>query len=457
MGIMSKKRTPIYKVLYFQVICAIIFGVLLGYFFPDVGAQMKPFGDGFIRLIKMIIAPVIFCTVVTGIAGMEDMKKVGKTGGLALLYFEVVSTIALIIGLIVVNVCQPGVGMHVDPSTLDSGAVAAYTGPGKMQTPTQFLMNIIPHTVVGAFADGEILQVLFFSLLFGFALHKFGGRGTLIFDVIEKSSHVLFQIVGMIMRVAPVGAFGAMAFTIGKYGIGSLLPLAELMGTFYLTCLLFVLGVLGGICRWHGFSIFRYIGYIKEELLIVLGTSSSESVLPRMMAKMEHAGVSKPVVGLVIPTGYSFNLDGTAIYLTMAAVFIAQACDVQMTIMQQVTLLAVLLLTSKGAAGVTGSGFIVLAATLSAVGHVPVAGLALILGVDRFMSEARALTNMIGNGIACIVVGHWMKDVNEDQLNEVMHPKNRHLAEAAASAQELEQIAGAKAKYDHKPDAKADV
>lgn len=454
---MSKKRTPIYKVLYFQVICAIIFGVLLGYFFPDVGAQMKPFGDGFIRLIKMIIAPVIFCTVVTGIAGMEDMKKVGKTGGLALLYFEVVSTIALIIGLIVVNVCQPGVGMHVDPSTLDSGAVAAYTGPGKMQTTTQFLMNIIPHTVVGAFADGEILQVLFFSLLFGFALHKFGGRGTLIFDVIEKSSHVLFQIVGMIMRVAPVGAFGAMAFTIGKYGIGSLLPLAELMGTFYLTCLLFVLGVLGGICRWHGVSIFRYIGYIKEELLIVLGTSSSESVLPRMMAKMEHAGVSKPVVGLVIPTGYSFNLDGTAIYLTMAAVFIAQACDVQMTIMQQVTLLAVLLLTSKGAAGVTGSGFIVLAATLSAVGHVPVAGLALILGVDRFMSEARALTNMIGNGIACIVVGHWMKDVNEDQLNEVMHPKNRHLAEAAASAQELEQIAGAKAKYDHKPDAKADV
>ena len=454
---MSKKRTPIYKVLYFQVICAIIFGVLLGYFFPDVGAQMKPFGDGFIRLIKMIIAPVIFCTVVTGIAGMEDMKKVGKTGGLALLYFEVVSTIALIIGLIVVNVCQPGVGMHVDPSTLDSGAVAAYTGPGKMQTTTQFLMNIIPHTVVGAFADGEILQVLFFSLLFGFALHKFGGRGTLIFDVIEKSSHVLFQIVGMIMRVAPVGAFGAMAFTIGKYGIGSLLPLAELMGTFYLTCLLFVLGVLGGICRWHGFSIFRYIGYIKEELLIVLGTSSSESVLPRMMAKMEHAGVSKPVVGLVIPTGYSFNLDGTAIYLTMAAVFIAQACDVQMTIMQQVTLLAVLLLTSKGAAGVTGSGFIVLAATLSAVGHVPVAGLALILGVDRFMSEARALTNMIGNGIACIVVGHWMKDVNEDQLNEVMHPKNRHLAEAAASAQELEQIAGAKAKYDHRPDAKADV
>ncbi|WP_288657096.1 dicarboxylate/amino acid:cation symporter, partial [uncultured Duodenibacillus sp.] len=370
----------------------------------------------------------------------------GKTGGLALLYFEVVSTIALIVGLFIVNVCQPGVGMHVDPKTLDAGAVAAYTGPGKMQTTTQFLMNIIPSTVVGAFAQGEILQVLFFSLLFGFALHKFGGRGTLVFDVIEKSSHVLFQIVGMIMRVAPIGAFGAMAFTIGKYGIASLVPLAELMGTFYLTCILFIFVVLGGICRWHGFSIFRYIGYIKEELLIVLGTSSSESVLPRMMAKMEHAGVSKSTVGLVIPTGYSFNLDGTAIYLTMAAVFIAQACDVQMTLFQQITLLAVLLLTSKGAAGVTGSGFIVLAATLSAVGHVPVAGLALILGIDRFMSEARALTNMIGNGIACIVVGQWMKDVNEDQLNEVMHPDKRHLAEEAAMNMEADQIAASKQK-----------
>ncbi len=343
---MATKRTPIYKVLYFQVICAIIFGVLLGNFFPDIGAQMKPLGDGFIKLIKMIIAPVIFCTVVTGIAGMEDMKKVGKTGGLALIYFEVVSTIALIVGLCMVNLLQPGVGMHVDPKSLDTGAIAAYTAPGKMQTTTQFIMNIIPSTVVGAFAEGEILQVLFFSLLFGFALHKFGGRGTLVFDVIDKSSQVLFQIVGMIMRVAPVGAFGAMAFTIGKYGVASLIPLAELMGTFYLTCILFIFIVLGGICHWHGFSIFRYIGYIKEELLIVLGTSSSESVLPRMMAKMEHAGVNKSVVGLVIPTGYSFNLDGTAIYLTMAAIFIAQACDVQMTLMQQVTLLAVLLLTS---------------------------------------------------------------------------------------------------------------
>ena len=351
---------------------------------------------------------------------MSDMKMVGKAGGLALLYFEIVSTVALVIGLLIVNTVQPGVGMHVDPSTLDQSAVSAYAGPGKMQTTTQFLMNIIPVTVVGAFAEGEILQVLFFSLLFGFALHKFGGRGTLIFDVIEKSSFVLFQIVGMIMRVAPLGAFGAMAFTIGKYGIASLIPLAKLMGTFYITCLLFIFVVLGLICRWHGFSITRYISYIKEELLIVLGTSSSESVLPRMMTKMEQAGVDRSIVGLVIPTGYSFNLDGTAIYLTMAAVFIAQACDVDMTMSQQITLLLVLLLTSKGAAGVTGSGFIVLAATLSAVGHVPVAGLALILGIDRFMSEARALTNMIGNGIACVVVGHWCKQVDNTKLDAVL-------------------------------------
>ncbi len=425
MSVKANQKTPIYKVLYFQVICAIILGVLLGNFFPDIGSQMKPFGDGFIRLIKMVIAPVIFCTVVTGIAGMEDMKKVGKTGGLALLYFEVVSTIALIIGLIVVNTIQPGAGMHVDPSTLDTKAVAAYSEPGKLQSTTDFIMNIIPHTIVGAFAEGEILQVLFFSVLFGFALHKFGGRGTLIFDVIEKTSHVLFQIVGMIMRVAPIGAFGAMAFTIGKYGIASLLPLAKLMGTFYLTCILFIVFVLGTICRVHGFSLLKYLSYIKDELLIVLGTSSSESVLPRMMTKMEMAGVSRSVVGLVIPTGYSFNLDGTAIYLTMASVFIAQACDVDMTLTQQLTLLAVLLLTSKGAAGVTGSGFIVLAATLSAVGHVPIAGLALILGIDRFMSEARAITNMIGNGIACVVVGHWCKEVNNTKLHEVLlnHPK----------------------------------
>lgn len=418
-------KKPFYKVLYVQVLFAIAVGIVLGVVYPDLGAKMKPFGDAFVRLIKMIIAPVIFCTVVTGIAGMEDMKTVGKTGGLALLYFEVVSTLALIIGLIIVNTVQPGAGMHVDPATLDQTAIAAYADPGKMQTTTEFLMNVIPSTVVGAFAEGEILQVLFFSVLFGFALHKFGGRGTIIYDIIEKSSKVFFQIVNMIMQVAPIGAFGAMAFTIGKYGIASLIPLAKLMASFYATCLLFIFLVLGAICRRHGFSVLRYLSYIKEELFIVLGTSSSESALPRMMTKMEKAGVERSVVGLVIPTGYSFNLDGTAIYLTMAAVFIAQACDIDLTLTQELTLLAVLLITSKGAAGVTGSGFIVLAATLSAVGHVPVAGLALILGIDRFMSEARALTNMIGNGIATIVVGHWCKQVDNEKLEATLGFRKR--------------------------------
>lgn len=436
---MTQKK-PIYKHLYVQVLCAIFIGVLLGYFYPDLGAQMKPLGDGFIKLIKMLIGPVIFCTVVIGIAGMEDMKKVGKVGGLALLYFEVVSTLALIIGLIVVNLVQPGAGMHVNPATLDMSSVAQYAHPQQAHSTIDFLINIIPSTIVGAFAEGNILQVLFFSILFGFGLQKLGGTKSIVFQFIEKGSKILFLLINWIMKVAPIGAFGAMAFTIGKYGIKSLVPMAELMIAFYATCILFVLGVLGGICKAHGFSIFRYLGYIKEELLIVLGTSSSESVLPRMIAKMEHAGVSKSVVGLVIPTGYSFNLDGTAIYLTMAAVFIAQACDVHMSLMQQITLLAVLLLTSKGAAGVTGSGFIVLAATLSAVGHVPVAGLALILGVDRFMSEARSITNMIGNGIACIVVGHWVKDVNEKELQHVMHPDNRHLADAAARKAEQELV-----------------
>ncbi len=413
-------KKPIYSILYFQVICAIITGITLGYFFPDLGASMKPLGDGFIKLIKMIIAPVIFCTVVVGIAGMKDMKKVGKTGGLAVLYFEVVSTIALIVGLILVNTIKPGAGMHIDPASLDTASVSMYTSGDKIGSTVDFFLHIIPETVVGAFAEGNILQVLFFSILFGVALQRFGGRRTLIFDIIEKSSHILFQIVNMIMRVAPIGAFGAMAFTIGKYGLHSLLPLAKLMGTFYLTCFLFIFVVLGAICRYAGFSVWRYICYIKEELLIVLGTSSSESALPRIMEKLEKAGVSKSVVGLVVPTGYSFNLDGTAIYLTMAAVFIAQACDVQMTLMQEITLLAVLLLTSKGAAGVTGSGFIVLAATLSAVGHIPVAGLALILGIDRFMSEARALTNIVGNGIATIVVGKWCKELDQDQLQKVL-------------------------------------
>jgi len=418
---MEAVKKPLYKSLYFQVIVAIVIGILLGHFAPALGESMKPLGDGFIKLIKMIIAPIIFCTVVVGIAGMEDMKKVGKTGGYALLYFEVVSSVALIVGLTIVNLVQPGTGMNIDPATLDTKGIAAYTKPGQMASTTEFLLNVIPNTVVDAFAKGEILQVLLFAVLFGFALHRFGGRGTLVFDWIEKSSHVLFTIVGYIMKVAPIGAFGAMAFTIGKYGVGSLLSLGKLMGTFYLTCLIFILVVLGLIARFHGFSILKFIRYIKEELLIVLGTSSSESVLPRMMAKMENLGVKKSTVGLVIPTGYSFNLDGTSIYLTMAAVFIAQATNTPMTIQQQLTLLAVLLLTSKGAAGVTGSGFIVLAATLSAVGHVPVAGLALILGIDRFMSEARALTNLIGNGVATVVVGKWCGELDEARMQKVLN------------------------------------
>lgn len=410
-------KPPLYKSLYVQVIFAIVIGVLLGHFAPETGTAMKPFGDAFIKLIKMIIAPVIFCTVVIGIAGMEDMKKVGKTGGMALLYFEVMSTLALIVGLLVVNLLQPGADMNIDVNSLDIASIASYTAPGKLETVTDFLLHIIPSSMIDAFAKGDVLQVLLVSVLFGFALHKLGGRGTLVFDFIEKISHVLFSIVGIIMKAAPIGAFGAMAFTIGKYGIASLLSLGKLMGTFYLTCLLFIFVVLGTVTRLHGFSIWKFVKYIKEELLIVLGTSSSESVLPRMIAKMENLGAKKSVVGLVIPTGYSFNLDGTAIYLTMAAVFIAQATNTPMTLMQQITLLAVLLLTSKGAAGITGSGFIVLAATLSAVGHVPVAGLALILGIDRFMSEARALTNTIGNGVATLVVARWGNDLDMQTLH----------------------------------------
>ncbi|MDR6679545.1 dicarboxylate/amino acid:cation symporter [Pseudomonas oryzihabitans] len=409
-------KQPLYKSLYFQVIVAIVLGVLLGHFYPQTGAAMKPLGDGFIKLIKMVIAPIIFCTVVTGIAGMQNMKAVGKTGGMALLYFEIFSTVALLIGLIVVNVVQPGAGMNVDVSTLDTKGIAAYAAAGEKQSTIDFLMNIIPSTVVNAFATGEILQVLFFAVLFGYALHRLGETGQLVFNFIDRISHVFFNIINVIMKLAPIGAFGAMAFTIGKYGVGTLVQLGYLMACFYITCLLFVLVVLGAVARVHGFSILKFIKYIREELLIVLGTSSSESALPRMLTKMQKLGAEKSVVGLVIPTGYSFNLDGTSIYLTMAAVFIAQATNTQMDITHQITLLLVLLISSKGAAGVTGSGFIVLAATLSAVGHVPVAGLALILGIDRFMSEARALTNLVGNGVASIVVAKWCGQLDEQTL-----------------------------------------
>jgi aerobic C4-dicarboxylate transport protein len=426
----GSRHKPLYSHLYFQVLVAIFFGVLLGHFFPGLASRMKPLGDAFIKLIKMMIAPIIFTTVVLGIAGVEDMKKVGKTGVLALLYFEGVSTLALIVGLVIINLAHPGVGMNVDPRSLDTNAIAAYTTPGALQGTSDFLLNLIPTTAVDAFARGDILQVLVFAVLFGCALHKFGGKGTLVFDLIEKLSHVLFGIVGIIMKAAPIGAFGAMAFTIGKYGVGSLTSLAKLMGTFYLTCLVFIFFVLGTIARLHGFSIWRFLKYIKEELLIVLGTSSSEAALAPLMIKMETLGVKKSTVGLVIPTGYSFNLDGTAIYLTMAAVFIAQATNTPLTLRHQITLLAVLLLTSKGAAGVTGSGFIVLAATLSAVGNVPVAGLALILGIDRFMSEARALTNLIGNGVATIVVARWTGELDNERMgSELSSGRERMLDE----------------------------
>ncbi|RCE20794.1 dicarboxylate/amino acid:cation symporter [Aeromonas caviae] len=372
--------------LYFQVILAITIGICLGHVYPSLGADMKPLGDGFVKLIKMIIAPVIFCTVVTGIAGMESMKAVGKTGAIALIYFEVVSTLALIIGLCVVNVLHPGAGMNVDPSSLDASAISVYADQAQSQGIIPFLLDVIPASVIGAFAGGNILQVLLFAVLFGFSLHHIGEKGKPIFNIIDGFSQVIFGIINMIMKLAPIGAFGAMAFTIGKYGIGSLVQLGQLIASFYLTCLLFIFLVLGSIAKANGFSIVRFIAYIREELLIVLGTSSSESVLPRMLVKMEALGCKKSVVGLVIPTGYSFNLDGTSIYLTMAAVFIAQATNTPLDLFHQLTLLVVLLISSKGAAGVTGSGFIVLAATISAVGHLPLAGLATLV-VARYCDQ----------------------------------------------------------------------
>lgn len=416
---MQNKR--LYQHLYFQVLTAISIGVLLGHFYPETGEAMKPLGDGFIKLIKMVIAPVIFCTVVTGIAGMENMKKVGRVGAKALLYFEVVTILAMAIGLLIVTIIKPGNGMNADVSKLDTRALATYTAKAQSHDTVDFLINIIPSTVVDAFAKGDILQVLLFALLFGFSLSALGQSGKLAFNLINEVTHVLFGIVNLIMKVAPIGAFGAMAFSIGKFGLGSLFKLGMLMASFYITCLLFIVLVLGSIAKICGFSIFKFIKYIKEELLIVLGTSSSESVLPRMMTKMENLGCSKPVVGLVIPTGYSFNLDGTSIYLTMAAVFVAQATNTPLTLTQTVTILGILLLTSKGAAGVTGSGFITLAATFAAIPLIPVAGLALILGVDRFMSEARALTNLVGNGVATIVVSRWEKELDVDRMARMLN------------------------------------
>jgi aerobic C4-dicarboxylate transport protein len=404
--------------MYFWVLLAILAGGTLGHFNPQTAVTLKPLGDGFIALVKMLISPIIFCTVVLGICGAEDMKKVGRVGGKALLYFEVVSSIALVIGLVVMNVLRPGDGFNVDPATLDSKAVSNYAKLASEQSTVDFLLHIIPKSFTDAFtSSGDLLQVLLLAVLFGYSMMHMGKAGKAVHHFIEEISHIFFGMMNVIMKLAPIGAGGAMAFTIGKYGIASLKPLAALMGSFYLTCGLFVVVVLGIIARFTGFSILRFIAYIKDELLTVLGTSSSESALVPLMHKLEKLGCSKSVVGLVVPSGYSFNLDGTNIYLTMAALFVAQALNIDLTLTQQLTVLGVAMLTSKGASGVTGAGFITLAATLAVVPDVPVAGLALILGIDRFMSEARALTNFIGNGVATVVVSKWEKELDVSKLN----------------------------------------
>jgi aerobic C4-dicarboxylate transport protein len=443
MSVAASPRTPLYSRLYFQVVTGIILGVLVGYFAPNAGEAMKPLGDGFIKLVKMLIAPIIFTTVAVGIGKMGAMKDVGRIGFKALLYFEVVSTVALLIGLVVVNVYKPGVGMNVDPTTIDASSISAYASGSKSLTTTEFLLNVIPTTVVDAFAKGEILQVLLFSVLFGLALLHAGDRASHLLRTIDELSHALFGVVSILMRLAPIGAFGAMAFTIGRYGLGSLLQLGALMAGVYTTCLVFIIVVLGGIARISGFSLWKFIRYIREEIFIVLGTSSSETVLPRMMAKLEHLGCSKPVVGLVIPAGYSFNLDGTSIYMTMAAVFLAQAMNIELSIGHQLGILGILMLTSKGAAAVTGGGFITLAATLAATGTIPVAGMALLIGVDRFMSEARAITNLIGNGVATIAVARWERALDLERLTRILGekgPPEAHATEEAEGTAEKEAL-----------------
>jgi aerobic C4-dicarboxylate transport protein len=407
--------------LYFWVLLAIIAGGTFGFLDPARAVKLKPLGDGFIALVKMLISPVIFCTVVLGIAGAGDMKKVGRVGGKALLYFEIVSTFALLIGLTVVNVLRPGEGFNVDPQTLDAAAVADYARRASSQSTADFILHVIPTTFLDAFTgSGDLLQVLFVAVLFGYAMMRIGSAGRLVHQFIEACSHIFFTMMNILMKLAPLGAGGAMAFTIGRYGIGALRPLVFLMGSFYLTCLLFIFVVLGTIAALTGFSIFRFIAYITDEILTVLGTSSSESALVPLMQKLESLGCSKSVVGLVVPSGYSFNLDGTNIYLTMAAVFVAQALNIDLTLRQQLTILGVAMLTSKGASSVTGAGFITLAATLAVVPSIPVAGLALILGIDRFMSEARSITNFIGNGVATIVVSHWERELDRKKLLDTL-------------------------------------
>lgn len=445
-------RKPLYSHLYFQVLIAIGLGVALGHFAPSVGTAMKPLGDAFIKLIKMMIAPIVFTTIAVGIAKMGDMKKVGRVGLKALLYFEAVSTLALAIGLIVVNVVRPGVGVNADIDSLEIQSVDAYTSQSQSLSAIELLLHMIPESVVGAFASGDMLQVLLFSILFGVALTSFGDAGKPFVDLLEQLSQALFLVIGLIMRAAPLGAFGAMAFTIGEYGVETLFSLGKLLVCVYLTCFVFVTVILGSIARMSGFSLWQFLRYIKEEIFIVLGTSSSESVLPRMIMKLERIGCAKPVVGLVIPTGYSFNLDGTSIYLTMAAVYIAQATNVPLSLAQQLSMLGVLMLTSKGAAAVTGGGFVTLAATLSVVGDVPVAGLALLVGIDRFMSEARAITNLIGNGVATMVVAKWEGALDLERMRYVLSAqpdasaKLPDLVVAADSDQQVELT-----EYSHNP------
>lgn len=413
------------KPLYVQVLLAITLGILVGWLDPQLGERLKPLGDGFIKLVKMLIAPIIFGTIVSGIAGMGDLKKIGRLGGKALLYFEIVTTFALAIGLVVANLLKPGAGINADLTTLDTGAVASYTKAAAAQSTADFLLHIIPDTFVGAFAHGEILQVLFISLLFGFGLARLGKAGEQVISLIHYVSQAFFAMVGIVTKLAPIGAFGAMGFTIGKYGIGTLLSLGKLLACVYLTSALFVFIILGIIARSRGFSLWRILVYIREEILIVLGTSSSESALPGLMTKLEKAGCSRSSVGIVVPAGYSFNLDGTSIYLTMAAIFIAQATNTSLSLGQELGLLGILLLTSKGAAGVTGSGFVTLAATLAATKSIPVEGMALILGVDRFMSECRAITNLIGNAVGMFVIADWEKDIDLEKAAPLLTRSRR--------------------------------
>jgi len=414
----TRTKKPLYLNPTAQVLFAVAAAVVLGYFYPATAMAMKPLGDGFIRLITMIITLIIFCTVVTGIAGMEDMKKVGRVGGKALIYFEVVSTLGLIIGLCVGNFVQPGSGFNVNPATLDAKAVADYAGQAKAQSVSDFVLHIIPNTVVDAFAKGDILQVLLISILFGFAVSAIGARCKPLMELFEALTHAVFGVVNIVMKLAPIGAFGAMAFTVGKFGLSSLGPLVKLIATFYLTSLLFVFLVLGLICRACGFSILRFLRYIKEEIVLVLAISSSEPAMPTLMAKMEKLGCSKALVGLIVPTGYTFNTDGTSMYMTLAALFVAQATGTHLTLMQQLTILAVAILTSKGASGVQGASFIALVGTLMVIPTIPVAGMALILGIDRFMSMCRATVNMIGNGVATVVVARWEKEVDGATLQK---------------------------------------